>query len=239
MSSPPERGFVLIAALSGRALAAAARRAGYRPLVADLFGDLDTARSPPPPSACPAASPAASGGAALLAALDRLAAGRSPVGLVCGAGFEDRTALLAAIGRRHRLLGNPPETVRARQEPDRLRRPLCPRRACRIRRSSDASRAPTGVGWRSARAARAACMSGRSAPVPRLRPRTLCAAPRRRAAGLRPVARRRPKRALVLGFSEQWCAPAPGRPFRYGGAVRPATLPARDRRRAARGGRHG
>jgi predicted ATP-grasp superfamily ATP-dependent carboligase len=34
------------------------------------------------------------------------------------------------------------------------------------------------------------------------------------------------KRALVLGFSEQWCAPAPGRPFRYGGAVRPASLPA-------------
>ncbi len=30
-------GFLLIAAISGRALAAAARRAGYRPLVADFF----------------------------------------------------------------------------------------------------------------------------------------------------------------------------------------------------------
>ena len=33
---------VLIAAASGRALAASARRGGYRPLVADFFGDQDT-----------------------------------------------------------------------------------------------------------------------------------------------------------------------------------------------------
>ena len=33
---------VLIAAASGRALAASARRGGYAPLVADFFGDQDT-----------------------------------------------------------------------------------------------------------------------------------------------------------------------------------------------------
>ena len=33
---------ILIAAQSGRALAEAARRAGLRPFVADLFGDSDT-----------------------------------------------------------------------------------------------------------------------------------------------------------------------------------------------------
>ncbi len=33
---------LLIAAISGRSLAAAARRAGFRPLVADLFNDADT-----------------------------------------------------------------------------------------------------------------------------------------------------------------------------------------------------
>ena len=33
---------VLIAAISGRALAASARRGGYVPLVADFFGDADT-----------------------------------------------------------------------------------------------------------------------------------------------------------------------------------------------------
>ena len=35
-------GAVLIAAVSGRALAASARRGGYLPLVADFFGDQDT-----------------------------------------------------------------------------------------------------------------------------------------------------------------------------------------------------
>ena len=40
--SPNSAGFLLIAAISGRALAAAARRAGYRPLVADFFCDTDT-----------------------------------------------------------------------------------------------------------------------------------------------------------------------------------------------------
>jgi predicted ATP-grasp superfamily ATP-dependent carboligase len=30
--------------------------------------------------------------------------------------------------------------------------------------------------------------------------------------------------AIVLGFSAQWCDPAPDAPFRYGGAVRPADL---------------
>ena len=38
----PEGGAVLIAAQSGRALAQAARRAGLRPFVLDLFGDEDT-----------------------------------------------------------------------------------------------------------------------------------------------------------------------------------------------------
>ncbi|MEJ2432582.1 MAG: ATP-grasp domain-containing protein, partial [Pseudolabrys sp.] len=32
------------------------------------------------------------------------------------------------------------------------------------------------------------------------------------------------RRVMVLGFSAQWAAPLPGRPFRYGGAVRPAPL---------------
>src|SRR4026208_2049950 len=40
--SPNDGPLVLIAALSGRALAQAAARSRYRPLVADLFADLDT-----------------------------------------------------------------------------------------------------------------------------------------------------------------------------------------------------
>ena len=36
---------VLIVALSGRALAESARRGGYAPLVADMFGDMDTLKA--------------------------------------------------------------------------------------------------------------------------------------------------------------------------------------------------
>jgi uncharacterized protein len=32
------------------------------------------------------------------------------------------------------------------------------------------------------------------------------------------------RRAVLLGFSAQWSSPAPGQPFRYGGAVQPAAL---------------
>src|SRR5690349_3096470 len=111
VSSPVSGQFVLIAALSGRALAAAARRAGYQPLVADLFGDLDT-------QAIAAASVRVEGSMArgparrpLLDALDRLADGRAPMGLVYGSGFERRTSLLRVFAKRHRLLGNPPNVV--------------------------------------------------------------------------------------------------------------------------------
>jgi uncharacterized protein len=38
----PNNPAILIAAITGRSLAAAARRAGFRPLVADLFNDADT-----------------------------------------------------------------------------------------------------------------------------------------------------------------------------------------------------
>src|SRR5579872_5588061 len=111
VNSQHEGRFVLIAALSGRALAAAARRAGYQPLVADLFGDLDTQaiaaaniRVPGSLAAGPARRP-------LLDALQGLADGRSPVGLVYGSGFERRTFLLDAFARRHIVLGNSPDTV--------------------------------------------------------------------------------------------------------------------------------
>ncbi len=104
--------FVLIAALSARALAAAARRAGYMPLVADLFADLDT-------QSIAAASERVDGNLAigfpkrpLLRALERLADGRAPVGLVYGSGFERRGSLLRALRDQHALLGNSPETAR-------------------------------------------------------------------------------------------------------------------------------
>src|SRR5260370_18189634 len=84
--------FVLIAALSGRALAAAARRAGYQPLVADLFGDVDTQAIAAASVRVPGNLPAGPARKPLLDALDRLADGRAPVGLVYGVASHRRTS---------------------------------------------------------------------------------------------------------------------------------------------------
>ena len=99
---------VLVAALSGRALAAAARRAGDVALVLDLFADQDTAQLAGRCVKLPGAG-AGFDPAALLAAVERLAPAAR--GLVYGAGLEHDPALLAAIAARLPLLGNAPATV--------------------------------------------------------------------------------------------------------------------------------
>ena len=94
------KGAVLIAAVSGRALAVSARRGGYRPLVADFFGDQDTVAA--------AQGQVTLGGELaqgfrereLVEALGRLASQHVPVGIVCGTGFEDRPQLLARLAQR-------------------------------------------------------------------------------------------------------------------------------------------
>src|SRR5690348_3818248 len=104
MASEPT---VLIAAASGRALAASARRGGYLPLVADFFGDQDTLAV--------AEHFLIEHGLArgmddrqLMAAFETLSAARQPIGAVWGTGFEDRPQILARIAERWRLLGNEP-----------------------------------------------------------------------------------------------------------------------------------
>src|SRR6266568_4762939 len=113
----PEPAAVLIAAVSGRALAASARRAGFVPLVADCFGDDDTL-------ALARAHVRLRWGAGrgidpeeLLPALERLAAQHRPLGFVYGTGFEDRPKLLGRIAGRWRLLGNAPETIARLKHP--------------------------------------------------------------------------------------------------------------------------
>jgi predicted ATP-grasp superfamily ATP-dependent carboligase len=221
VTSSLDRGFVLIAALSGRALAKAARRAGYRPLVADLFGDLDTSEAAEAALRLPGSLARGFGPASLLDGLDRLSAGRVPQGLVYGSGFEDRPGLIATLAERHDLLGNTAATVRAVKRPATLAE-LCARHdiphPTLKRDTSDIG------GWLEKRAGGSGGAHVRPArPGP----------PRERYRQLRvdgdPVSAlflADGRRAVVLGFSAQWADPAPGRPFRYGGAVRPADIPA-------------
>lgn len=111
---------LLIAAQSGRALAQAARRAGLRPLVLDLFGDADTlALAAHHRRARGRFGTGRLGGDCVLADLDALAArGRTPpIGIVLGSGFEGAPDLIAAIAARHRLIGASAESVAALKDP--------------------------------------------------------------------------------------------------------------------------
>ncbi len=210
---------VLIAALSGRALAGSARRAGYLPLVADMFGDLDTQAAA---IACVRAGSFAHGfrRAELLAALAELEAGRAPVGLVYGAGFEDRPGLIGAVAKRHVLLGNSADAVA------RAKDPLGFAALCRTQDvpHPETALAP-GDGWLVKRVGGSGGVHIRPArPGERLRRGRYA---QRRVEGW-PVSALflgDGRAGVVLGFSAQWAAPLPRRPYRYGGAVRPAAVP--------------
>ena len=212
---------VLIAAISGRALALSARRGGYVPLVADFFGDQDTV------AAAQAHLPPGSGLAQgfrehdLAGALERLAAEHLPVGIVCGTGFEDRPQLLARLQQRWRLFGNGANTV-ARAKDPKMFAALC--RDCdiahpRILLSAPAARegwvakrqggsggTHVTAGWTKQQGAHVYYQS----VVPGMPVSALLLA--------------NGVSAIVLGFSEQWACPTVRQPFRYGGAVRPATI---------------
>ncbi|RZL86511.1 MAG: hypothetical protein EOP73_31720, partial [Variovorax sp.] len=109
--------FLLIATFSGRSLAASARAAGYTPLVADLFADNDLRDLVADFRTVEGDFVDGFDGDDLLAALGALAAGREPVGVVCGPGFEDRPELIDAIAARWPLLGNSGDTVRILKDP--------------------------------------------------------------------------------------------------------------------------
>jgi uncharacterized protein len=211
---------ILIAALSGRALAAAARRAGAEIVVADFFGDRDTRRLAPwhrlPGS--------------LAAGIDRRRL-RAMVrefghldGIVYGAGFEHAPALLRDLAALAPLIGNRPETVAATKNPfgfaallGRLRLPhpavfetappgqavLCKRRGgaggAHIRRAVAGSIADKGHYFQA---------GADGQPVSALF-----------------VANGRAAR--IVGFSRQWAAPTRRAPFRYGGCVGPVAPPRR------------
>ena len=301
--------------LSARALAAAARSAGYRPLAADLFNDLDLQEI--------AEASVRIGGdlergvewGPLINALEELAADRDPIGIVYGAGFEDRADLLDRLAERWEVLGNSAAAVARAKDPVVLAE-ICGRLALPHPRSSSKPEAADWLGKQRggaggshirgrgvedsfshptrvfpSRASRepkseTSDFGREKVPATRLRRSEAApASPRRERAdeGVPAVESSRepltawrcpspspspPKsgapelgiekakpdasdfawgggywqervpgdpvsalilgsgsEAVVLGFSEQWSDPAVDAPFRYGGAVRPASLP--------------
>lgn len=212
---------MLIAAASGRALAASARRGGFVPLVADAFGDQDTlAAAAGHVHADLVTRPVDA--EKLIAALAALADTADCAGIVCGSGFEDRADLLARIGARWPLIGNSAQTVA------RVKDPLTFAAICHV---SDVPHPETLVmppaerdGWLVKRVGGAGGLHVRFASDSKAAGEGVYF--QRRVAG-EPVSALvlgDGRRAMVLGFSAQWAAPSRRHPFRYGGAVRPAAL---------------
>jgi uncharacterized protein len=221
-SSPPNQAAILIAAVSGRALAESARRGGYAPLVADFFGDQDTLRF--------AQAHVRLGGELalgikernLVSALEKLCERHQPVGIVCGSGFERKPHILQSIAERWRLFGNNADTVANVKNPEMLfsvcadleipcppwslSKPSAPRDWL-AKRQGGAGGAHVGPAHK-ARGVRRDRYYQQKVPG--------------KPVGVLFLADG--KRASVLGFSEQWSSPTPDLPYRYGGAVRPATL---------------
>ncbi len=213
---------VLIAAFSGRALAQSARRAGFRPLVVDCFGDTDMVEAAEAYVCLPARVQVGFIPKPLYAALDELiaAAPSPPIGLVLGSGFECNPRLVARLATRYRLLGNTPDTIRRAKDPAEFFG-LLGRLGIRHPETQPAAPRDT-AGWLMKRIGGSGGLHIHDCP-----------------AQPRPDERRYFQRRLagepfsVMGvfggsgpafaFSRQWVSPLPRRPYRYGGAVGPIT----------------
>jgi predicted ATP-grasp superfamily ATP-dependent carboligase len=216
-----DRAPILIAALSGRALAEAAHRAGERVIVLDAFADDDTQRFAGRTLVLPRTE-LGFDAAALLGAVLALAPGVR--GVVYGAGFEHDPPLLARLGAMLPLLGNSPATVALVKHPLRLAA-LLAELALPHPETTLVSPPIRAGAWLKKRIGGAggghvAAATARDAAPGVYFQRRVAGAP------LSALFVANGKSARILGFSEQWVAAAADAPFRYGGCAGPVTPPA-------------
>jgi uncharacterized protein len=221
-SSMGNKAAVLIVAISGRALAASARRGGYLPLVADMFGDVDTLNAAH--KHVRLAGDLASGidQQALVEALQTLSEGQKPVGVVYGTGLEDKTPLLRRIAERWRLFGNSADVVAKVKNPEAFSL-TCADLDIPFPEIS-VSEPTKAAGWLAKRQGGAGGAHVKPAHPSRNVDGKIYY--QRKVSGIAVSASflADGERATVLGFSAQWSSPTPREPYRYGGAVRPAAL---------------
>ncbi|WP_454016338.1 ATP-grasp domain-containing protein [Azospirillum sp. Marseille-Q6669] len=212
---------IVVAALSARALAAAARRAGRRPASVDLFADLDTRQLAEPCLRLPAEGLRLEF-ASLLDALAR--AELRGLSLVYGAGFEDDPALLARLAEDRPLMGNRPEVVARVKDPFRL---------AAILHRLGISHPPVAPAWDgspgdylwkriggSGGAHITPATGGKAKPGWYLQHRVAGHA-------VSVLFLADGDRAVIVGLSRQWTAPTAASPYRYGGAAGPWRCPER------------
>jgi predicted ATP-grasp superfamily ATP-dependent carboligase len=232
-SLPADGTSLLIAAVSGRALAASARRAGFVPLVADFFADADTRQIA---HSCYKLDDLKRGfrWKSLAPAFAALADAAPLVGVVYGSGFEDRPALLAKMAERWPLLGNGPSVVERVKSPEVFFTELT--RLGIPHPRTGMYPAAAGSGWLAKRQGGAGGSHIVASHIVTSHVAAASTDRRRSAKGriyFQEKVEGRPVSALfagtgistrVLGFSEQWAAPTSRAKWRYGGAARPAGL---------------
>ena len=212
---------VLIAAISGRALAQSARRGGYQPLVVDFFADQDTLEVTRDYVRLAGKLARGIEENALFNALNMLASRYHPIGIVCGGGFEDRAELLEQLTKRWRLFGNNAALVTKVKDPVALSA-ICADAAIPFPEFS-LKRPIAPGGWLAKRWGG----SGGGHIRPAARAVRGAIYYQRRVPGI-PISAlfiSDGANAKVVGFSSQWTLPTVDKPYRYGGAVQPATLP--------------
>ena len=213
----PNKPAILIAAISGRSLAAAARRAGFRPLVADLFNDADTLALADRAVKLSGSLQSGIDEKQIAQTLAELAGDDQPVAVIYGSGFERRPEMIEAISRKFAVAGNTAETVRLVKDPAGLAL-LCselkiPHPDVRF----DAPEHPQewltklagGAGGSHVKPA-----NGRASGHEHYFQRFISG---RNLSALFLADR---EKAHIVGFSRQWSSPSRHTPFRYGGAVR-------------------
>ncbi len=229
----PDAAAVLVVALSGRALAVAAKRAGYRVAAIDLFGDMDMRAAADDFAIAEGNLDSGFDADALVATADKLAPASSarPFGFVYGTGLEAQPELIERLSRGRKLYGNPPETVRRLKNPGDFFASLdhlgMPHPEVRLSAPADAR------GWLSKRIGG----SGGAHVQPAARRRDGNKIYFQRLVAGQPVGisfLADGCRAVLIGFNEQWADPGePQQPYRFAGGLLPAAVSDRLRRDAA------
>ncbi len=213
----PNSGTLLIAAISGRALAAAARRAGYRPLVADFFCDIDTIALAERTAKLPGDLQNGIDDSRMVEMLGQLAGDDQPLAIVLGSGFERKPDLVDEIARHYPLAGNDGAAIRRIKHPGMLAADCAelgiPHPAFRWEAPPDPENwvVKTIGGAGGAHIARA---DGAVIAPGRYFQRFV------KGESISALFIGDGKGARIIGFSRQWTSPAPAAPYRYGGAVR-------------------
>jgi predicted ATP-grasp superfamily ATP-dependent carboligase len=213
---------MILLAHSARALAASASLAGYAPLAIDVFGDADTRGMSDAVITLEGGLSAGLQLEKIAPAIKSFVRAFDPIGLVYGSGFEHQPEAISALAGIVRILGNAAPTL------SRAKTPLWLAQFCKMNNVSHPAVAlqppEEPENW-------LVKMRG-GAGGAHIRP----AAPHDRATPENYFQRRVDGESVsalfaadgngfsLLGLSEQWTAPAPAAPFRYGGAAGPAEV---------------